>query len=182
MTRVQYFTQYMTGTFLINTPETLQNKPRPLVHVHEQVKCGKSSKSVSVTYLPTGMSRRVVRQAREAGLHLASYYRACVPLFNFFPRWIPKLHNRWNFDPHNAFSFIHHLAGSFKKVHATMHQRHPRIVGLLTGLENYLAYDSISYQLTYIRYVAELNRDVLLATLHPHIHNATAVQYKRPRG
>ena len=63
-----------------------------------------------------------------------------------------------------------------------MHRRYPRIGGLVTGLENFshLAYDSISYQfpsfnpLTYLRHIAELNSDVLLAALHLQIHNSTA--------
>ena len=145
------------------------------------MKCGKSFKCVSVMYLPSWMSRLVVRQARETGLHLASYYCACVPLFNFFPEWIPKLQNIRNFDPHCTFSFIHDLDCSYKKVHAIMHRRYPRIVGLVTSLENFchLAYDSISCQfpsfnpLPYLRHIAELNRDVLLAALHLQIHNST---------
>ena len=146
------------------------------------MKCCKSFKSVSVTYwLLECHAVWFDRQGRPASILPPTTAHACSCLFFFHPQWIPKLHNRRNFDPHYTFSFIHDLACSYEKVHATMHRRYPRIVGLVTGLENFshLAYDSISYQfpsfkpLTYLRHIAELNRDVLLAALYLQIHNST---------
>jgi hypothetical protein len=120
------------------------------------------------------------RQGRPVSILSPTTAHACR-CFIFFPQWILKLHNRRNFDPHYTFSFIHDLACSYKKVHATMHRRYSRIVGLVTRLENFshLAYDSISYQFpsfnlpTYLRHIAELNREVWLAALRLKIHNST---------